>query len=254
MRRQAEEEVKLGAGKPDEAEVERQGISAMCAALHVNMHEINPDGHWYVASHSARSFPIVFPLKKHSLKLKILGLVNDSLYAAVADQLNLRRKVSRPTDYKAARAATAQEMRTHPDEYKPFISDSDEHMAGIVNKEAGTLNTEQAQESESQSPSPPLSRWSHSKHQLTMLPDLSMSIRVLPGLLRSGGKYGCVGWPARDPRAVEGVPYPDQRRAGRRARAQSGRGRVRRRAAVHFVPPQDVRPRRGKFQPDMIQR
>ncbi|SPO27966.1 uncharacterized protein UTRI_05109 [Ustilago trichophora] len=114
IRRQAEEEVKLGAGKADEAEVERQGISAMCTALGVNMHEINPDGH--------------------------------CLYAAVADQLNLRKKVSNPTDYKAARAATAQEMRTHPDEYKPFISDSDEHMAGIINKEAGTLNSEQAQE------------------------------------------------------------------------------------------------------------
>lgn len=46
MRRQAEEEVKAGAGKPDEAEVERQGISAMCTALGVKMHEINPDGHW----------------------------------------------------------------------------------------------------------------------------------------------------------------------------------------------------------------
>ncbi|CBQ68715.1 conserved hypothetical protein [Sporisorium reilianum SRZ2] len=114
MRRQAEEEVKLGAGKPDEAAIERQGISAMCSALGVSMHEITPDGH--------------------------------CLYAAVADQLNLRRKLDPPTDYKAARRATAQEMRTHPDEYKPFISDSDEHMAGIINKEAGTLNTEHAQE------------------------------------------------------------------------------------------------------------
>uniref|UniRef100_V5EUQ1 OTU domain-containing protein n=2 Tax=Kalmanozyma brasiliensis (strain GHG001) TaxID=1365824 RepID=V5EUQ1_KALBG len=114
MRRQAEEEVRLGGDKPDEAEMERKGISSMCAALGVSMHEINPDGH--------------------------------CLYAAVADQLNLRRKVDTPTDYKAARRATAQEMRTHPDEYKPFISDSDEHMAGIVNKEAGTLNSEQAQE------------------------------------------------------------------------------------------------------------
>ncbi len=43
----------------------------------------------------------------------------------------LRRKVSHPIDYKATRRATAEEMRSHPDEYKPFISDSDEHMAGI---------------------------------------------------------------------------------------------------------------------------
>lgn len=114
IRRQAEEEVKAGAGKPDEAELERQGITAMCTALGVTMYEINPDGH--------------------------------CLYAAVADQLNLRNKATQPTDYKAARKATAEEMRTHPDEYKPFISDSDEHMAGIINKEAGTLNSEQAQQ------------------------------------------------------------------------------------------------------------
>ncbi|GAK68332.1 cysteine proteinase [Moesziomyces antarcticus] len=114
VRRQAEEEVKLGANKPDEAQIERQGITAMCSALGLSMHEITPDGH--------------------------------CLYAAVADQLNLRKKLTPPTDYKAARRATAQQMRTHPDEYKPFISDSDEHMAGIINREAGTLNSEQAQE------------------------------------------------------------------------------------------------------------
>lgn len=73
-----------------------------------------------------------------------------SLYAAVADQLNLHGKVATPTDYKAARRAAAQEMRTHPNEYKPFISDSDEHMAGIENKEAGTLDNEGAQASESE--------------------------------------------------------------------------------------------------------
>lgn len=123
MRRQAEEEVKLGANKPDEAQIERQGITAMCSALGLSMHEITPDGH--------------------------------CLYAAVADQLNLRKKLSPPTDYKAARRATAQQMRTHPDEYKPFISDSDEHMAGIINREAGTLNSEQAQESESSPPTLP---------------------------------------------------------------------------------------------------
>lgn len=145
IRRQAEEEVKLGAGKPDEAEVERQGISAMCTALGVNMHEINPDGHWCVSctsNDSLCSSILTF------LEIVLILAWGNSLYAAVADQLNLRKKVSNPTDYKAARAATAQEMRTHPDEYKPFISDSDEHMAGIINKEAGTLNSEQAQESE----------------------------------------------------------------------------------------------------------
>lgn len=29
-------------------------------------------------------------------------------------------------------------MRSHPDDFMPFISDSDEHMAGIDNKEAGS--------------------------------------------------------------------------------------------------------------------
>ncbi|KAJ9474680.1 OTU domain-containing protein 2 [Pseudozyma hubeiensis] len=114
VRRQAEEEVKLGSNKPDEAALERQGITAMCSALGVKMHEITPDGH--------------------------------CLYAAVADQLNLRRPHNAPTDYKSARTAAAREMRTHPDTYKPFISDSDEHMAGIINKEAGTLDSDQAQE------------------------------------------------------------------------------------------------------------
>ncbi len=66
--------MRLGGDKPDEAEIERQGISSMCSALGVTMHEINPDGH--------------------------------CLYAAVADQLNLRRKVDAPTDYKLARRAT----------------------------------------------------------------------------------------------------------------------------------------------------
>ncbi|PWZ01126.1 cysteine proteinase [Testicularia cyperi] len=114
VRRQAEEEVKANGGQPDLAEIERQGINAMCQTLGVTMHEITPDGH--------------------------------CLYAAVADQLNLRRKGREPVDYKSTRRATANEMRSHPHEYKPFISDSDEHMAGIDNREAGTLNTEQAQE------------------------------------------------------------------------------------------------------------
>lgn len=78
-------------------------------SLGVEMHEINPDGH--------------------------------CLYAAVADQLQLHglkqglfRSVS---SYKGARKVTAQYMRDHPDDFAPFISDSDEHMAGIQNSDAG---------------------------------------------------------------------------------------------------------------------
>ncbi|PWN47547.1 cysteine proteinase [Violaceomyces palustris] len=108
IKREAEEELKANGGKPDEAEVERKGIQAMCAALGVTMHEITPDGH--------------------------------CLYAAVADQLNTLGKVTKPVDYRATRKATAEMMRTHPDDFKPFISDSDEHMAGIENKEAGSAN------------------------------------------------------------------------------------------------------------------
>lgn len=118
MVRQAQAEVAAGvaSGQVNEVEQERQGIDAMCKALNVQVHEIVPDGH--------------------------------CLYAAVADQLNLKGKVGRLVDYRATRRATAEEMRRNPDEYKPFISDSDEHMAGIENREAGTLNSEQAQDRE----------------------------------------------------------------------------------------------------------
>ncbi|SAM83865.1 uncharacterized protein UBRO_05972 [Ustilago bromivora] len=114
IKQQVEEEAKRGWSQPDAAEVERLGISSMCCALGLSMYEIQPDGH--------------------------------CLYAAVADQLNLHQKVDRPTDYKATRQAAAKEMRTHPEQYKPFISDSDEQMAGIINPQAGTTNSEDAQD------------------------------------------------------------------------------------------------------------
>ncbi|CAO1618157.1 unnamed protein product [Jaminaea pallidilutea] len=104
-----EEELQANGGKPDEAEMERKGIAVALDSLGVEMHEINPDGH--------------------------------CLYAAVADQLQLHglkqglfRSVS---SYKGARKVTAQYMRDHPDDFAPFISDSDEHMAGIENSDAG---------------------------------------------------------------------------------------------------------------------
>ena len=105
--------------------------------------------------------------------------VGVAVVCAVADQLNLRKKLDAPIDYKAARRATAQQMRTHPDEYKPFISDSDEHMAGIINREAGTLNSEQAQESRSP-PSPCSTSFTSA--------DICFALgRVLLGLLLGGG-------------------------------------------------------------------
>lgn len=75
--------------------------------------------------------------------------VSCSLYAAVADQLNIKGKTTAPVDYKQTRKMTADMMRRNPDDFKPFISDSDEYMAGIDNKEAGTTNSEEAQNSES---------------------------------------------------------------------------------------------------------
>lgn len=50
MRKQAQDEVNARGSGPDLAELERQGIQAMCSALGVTMHEINPDGHWWVTS------------------------------------------------------------------------------------------------------------------------------------------------------------------------------------------------------------
>jgi len=40
-------------------------------------------------------------------------------------------------------------MRANRDDFIPFISDSDEHMAGIENKEAGSEGGEKAMASES---------------------------------------------------------------------------------------------------------
>lgn len=107
QRVQAEEELKANGGKPDEAQRERVAITDLCKALNVEMHEINPDGH--------------------------------CLYAAIADQLNiLGKSPSHELNYQDMRKGAAEYMRSHADDFMPFISDSDEHMAGIENKEAGT--------------------------------------------------------------------------------------------------------------------
>lgn len=45
-RAEAEAELKANGGKPDEAEHERIAMNDYCKALHVEMKEINPDGHW----------------------------------------------------------------------------------------------------------------------------------------------------------------------------------------------------------------
>lgn len=95
----------------DEAEQERQGMGLACDSLGVDIHEINPDGH--------------------------------CLYSAIADQLVLQGLASSSgvSDYQGARRLTAQFMRQHKHDFAPFISDSDERMAGIENKEAGREQT-----------------------------------------------------------------------------------------------------------------
>jgi OTU domain-containing protein 6 len=60
------------------------------------------------------------------------------LYAALADQLNLHGH--KGLTYQDTRKVTSNFMKSHADEFMPFISDSDEHMAGIENTEAGSPN------------------------------------------------------------------------------------------------------------------
>ncbi|CAO1620670.1 unnamed protein product [Parajaminaea phylloscopi] len=110
-----EEELKANGGNVDEAEQERKGILLACDSLGVDMHEINPDGH--------------------------------CLYSAIADQLALQgmSASSGVTNYQSARQLTARFMRQHKDDFAPFISDSDERMAGIKNEEAGGKQTPDSQ-------------------------------------------------------------------------------------------------------------
>ena len=98
--------------------MERRGIEELCQALGRILHEVEPDGH--------------------------------CLYAAVADQLNLLGVGSdSPMTYTDMRKAAAKVMRESPDDFKPFISDSDEKMAGIINATAGSADNEQDQDRES---------------------------------------------------------------------------------------------------------
>ncbi|UZJ54520.1 hypothetical protein CBS101457_003840 [Exobasidium rhododendri] len=107
QRLEVELELKANGIQPDLAEKERVAITELCRSLNVEMKEITPDGH--------------------------------CLYAAIADQLNLHHKGGHSKlNYHDTRKATSQYMKTHADDFMPFISDSDEHMAGIENLEAGS--------------------------------------------------------------------------------------------------------------------
>lgn len=97
----------------EQGERERRDIDQKCRTLGLDVTEMGADGH--------------------------------CLYAAVADQLNILTilrgsELSDDTKltYKDTRKAAAATMRSDPDTYMPFISDSDEKMAGITNDVAGT--------------------------------------------------------------------------------------------------------------------
>lgn len=72
------------------------------------------------------------------------------LYAAIADQSNLLGLTisGYPSgsgkggvyDYRDMRRVTSEFMKRHRDDFVPFISDTDEQMAGIQNEEAGKTN------------------------------------------------------------------------------------------------------------------
>ena len=64
-RREAEEELVANGGVPNQAAAEAAELERKFADLGVEMHEVTPDGHWYVPA--------------------------NSLYAALADQLNVRQ-------------------------------------------------------------------------------------------------------------------------------------------------------------------
>ncbi|KAG8983223.1 hypothetical protein FRB94_007619 [Tulasnella sp. JGI-2019a] len=103
--RQARKAAALAAAQsPDDptatAQIEREkheeerAIKHVCDQLGLEMHEINPDGH--------------------------------CLFSAVADQLALLRKLSPlQTNYKTTRAAAANYMLDHPDDFLPFLPSMD---------------------------------------------------------------------------------------------------------------------------------
>lgn len=92
--------------------MERQGITVACQSLGVKMHDITPDGH--------------------------------CLYSSIADQYNLLYHHHRT--YQDMRKLASQHMKAHRDDFLPFVSDSDEKMAGIINSEAGKKNNDHALE------------------------------------------------------------------------------------------------------------
>lgn len=94
MRAQAELELQANGGDPDEAAVEAADILRQCKEMLLTMVEMNPDGH--------------------------------CLYAAVADQLNLKQPAPQAYDYSAVRSAAAAYMRAHREDFLPFLAEIDD--------------------------------------------------------------------------------------------------------------------------------
>ncbi|WFD35851.1 ubiquitinyl hydrolase 1 [Malassezia cuniculi] len=93
---------------PDPAAAEAADIAAQCAQLNVALHHVPPDGH--------------------------------CLYAALADQLNIRQPAPQPYSASQLRAAAARYMRAHPDDFMPFISDLDVLAAPLPSPDAPSAN------------------------------------------------------------------------------------------------------------------
>lgn len=174
QRLQVEAELKANGGKPDQAEKERVAITELCRALNVEMKEVSSDV--IVQSsrcNDLRHVPSQYIDRLHPMVtgecvcIPWIEQIADadvaifcssssssffsftSLYAAVADQLNLQKKGGHGNlTYHDTRKTTAQFMRSHAKDFMPFISDSDEHMAGIENKEAGSQEESAASKQE----------------------------------------------------------------------------------------------------------
>ncbi|KAJ7632573.1 hypothetical protein FB45DRAFT_1026726 [Roridomyces roridus] len=87
-----------------EAKDEERDISRVCEELHLQMHEINPDGH--------------------------------CLFSAVADQLQLLSILpASEASYTNIRAAASTFIHTHPDDFLPFLTSADEAGSGLMSPE-----------------------------------------------------------------------------------------------------------------------
>lgn len=138
-------------------------------------------------------------------------LSSSSLYAALADQLNLHGH--KGLTYQDTRKTTSAFMKSHADDFMPFISDSDEHMAGIENTEAGSPDN---RDMSKQQRKPPFS-----KIRRVEVADLAASsCRALFKVLRCRRVDWSLGRTARDTGNVSSFPDAHPCRPGWLTRCQ----------------------------------